>query len=281
MAVAADVRLRPPRLYTSNKVLDNLLGGFEFAKVTFLNSASNFVHDLVFLLCVRHILDFDREVVYVDGGNSINPYTISSIAKRYGKSRQEVLGRIRVARAFTAYQMSSILLESLEEEVRAGPGLLVLSCLPDLFLDEDVEYREAYHLLRRGLKKVRDLVKEEELICLVTNHGLSHLSRRRGIGNLLHQMADRVVRIQSTKGGLLISLPREGRSTPFIPVPPNQSILEDYAPRQFSLQEPILKLLRDSKKDQERRTRQVEISAFRLSSSHRPGMGRSTAEDLP
>ncbi len=153
MEVVKEVQVRPTRLYTSNRVLDGLLEGFEPAKLTFLNSGSSFVHNLVFLLCVRHILDFDREVVYVDGGNSINPYSIASMAKRYGKCRQEVLSRIRVARAFTTYQMSTILLESLEDEVRAGPGLLILSCLPDLFLDEDVEYQEAYHLLRRGLKK--------------------------------------------------------------------------------------------------------------------------------
>ncbi len=261
MEVAAEVRVSPPRLYTSNRVLDGLLEGFEPAKLTFLNSGSNFVHDLVFLLCVRHILDFDREVVYVDGGNSINPYTIASIAKRYGKPRQEVLGRVRVARAFTAYQMASILLDSLEEEVRAGPGLLVLSCLPDLFLDEDVEYREAYHLLRRGLKKARELVREEELIGLVTNHGLSQLSRRRGIGNLLHQLADRMVRIEAIKGGLLISLPKEGKSMPYLPVPSNQSLLEDYGDAGPPEKGGALVLLAP-KKEPRFHTKQMEISAF-------------------
>ncbi len=262
MEIAREVRVSPPRLYTSNKVLDNLLMGFEPSKITFLNSGSAFVHELVFLLSVRHILDFDREVVFVDGGNSINPYTIASIAKRYGKRRQEVLGRIHVARAFTAYQMATILLESLEEEVRAGPGLLVLSCLPDLFLDEDLEYREAYHLLRRGLKVVRELTREEELIGLVTNLGLSQLYRRRGIGNLLHQMTDRVVRIQNIKGGLLISIPGEGRSASFLPVPPNQSVLEDYVtalgPPQASISSPQPAKGRGSRE----RTRQVEISLF-------------------
>lgn len=261
MEVETEVRATPSGLYTSNRVLDNLLGGFHPGQIVFLNSASSFVHTLVFLLSVRHILDFDRDVIFVDGGNSINPYTIASIAKRYGRHRQEILGHIRVARAFTAYQMATILLESLEDEVRAGPGLLVLSCLGDLFLDEDMEYREAYHLLRQGLKKVRDLVREEELIGVVTNQGLSQLSRRRGIGNLLHQMADRVVRIQQGKGGLLILLSKEGIGTPFIPVPPNQSILEDYTPFPLPLREFRLEPLQGP--GNRRSTRQVEISSFR------------------
>ncbi len=262
MEVAKELRASPSRLFTSNRVLDDLLGGFEPGQVVFLNSASSFVHDLAFLLCVRHIMDFDREVVFVDGGNSINPYSIASIAKRYGKRRQEVLGRIRVARAFTAYQMATILLESLEGEVRAGPGLLILSCLPDLFLDEDVEYHEAYHLLRQGLKKVRQLVREEEVFCLVTNHGLSQLAQRRGIGHLLHQMSDRLVRIRLLRGGLLISLPQEDRSAPFIPVPPGQAILEDYSPQEFPRGVASLQVIGVVKDDPETPGKQVGLSAF-------------------
>lgn len=262
MEAASEVRVSPPRLYTGNKVLDVLLEGFAPGTLTFLNSASPFVHHLAFLLCVRHILDFDREVVFVDGGNAINPYALATLAKRFGRRRQEVLPRIRVARAFTAYQMASLLLESLEAEARAGPGLLVLSGLADLFLDEDVAYREAYHLLRRGLEAARGLVREEELIGVVTNHGLSQLTRRRGIGHLLHQMADRVVRIQIIRGGLLLTLPEEGRSAPFFPVPPPQTILEDYAPMPPALQAPPLRLV-PPHEPRPPRARQAEILAYR------------------
>ncbi|MEE9173932.1 MAG: hypothetical protein V3U30_03030 [Thermoplasmata archaeon] len=256
-----ELRASSPRLYTGNRVLDGFLGGIAPGRLTFINSASPFVHDLVFMMTVRHVLDFDREAVFVDGGNSINPYALASLAKRFGSTRQEVLGRIRVARAFTVYQMTSLLLESLEEEVRAAPGLLVLSCLPDLFLDEEVEYEEVYHLLRRGLRKVRELVQEEELIGLMTNHGLSQLFRRRGIGNLLHQMADRTVQIRYIKGGLLLSLPEEGRSLRFLPVRPDQAVLEDYGEMELgTLVAP--KVLRGSLRDTTSRTRQVELPAF-------------------
>ncbi|MFQ5986409.1 MAG: hypothetical protein ACE5KQ_03540 [Thermoplasmata archaeon] len=256
-----ELRASPPRLYTGNRALDGFLGGFAPGRLTFLNSASPFVHDLVFAMAVRHVLDFDREVVFVDGGNSINPYALASLAKRFGSTRQEVLGRIRVARAFTVYQMASLLLESLEEEVRAGPGLLILSRLPDLFLDEDVEYQEAYHLLRRGLRRVRELVQEEELIGLMTNHGLSQLFRRRGVGNLLHQMADRVVRIRFVKGGLLLSLPEEGRSLRFLPVRPDQAVLEDYG--EMALDPTVVpKVLRVARQETRSRTRQAELPAF-------------------
>jgi hypothetical protein len=262
MATSAEVVTRPSKLYTSNRLLDDFLGGLEPAKLTFINSGSSFVHHLVFQLCVRHILDFDREIVYVDGGNSINPYTIATIARKCGRARHEMLGRIRVARAFTAYQMATILLESLEEELRAGPGFLVLSCLPDLFLDEEVEYKEAYHLLRRGLMKVRELLREEEIIGLVTNLGLTQLSRRRGVENLLHQMADRVVRIRPTRGGLLLSLPEEDRSMTFTPVPPSQSILDDFLHVGVP-QGPVRSVPMEAARGRSDGPRQAEISLFR------------------
>lgn len=261
MEETVQVRVRPPRLYTGHRVLDDLLEGFEPAQLTFLNSGSPFVHQLVFQLCVRHIVDFDREVVFVDGGNSINPYALATLAKREGRGRQDILQRIRVARAFTAYQMATILLESLEEEVRGGPGMLVLSCLGNLFLDEDVEYAEAYHLLRRGLKTVRTLVQEEEMIGLVTNHGLSQLAARRGIGNLLHEMTDRLIHIRPRKGGLQVAVPEEDRSALFIPVPLSQAVLEDYVPQPFAMGMARLRV-EATPPPPARRGQQIEISTY-------------------
>lgn len=261
MEIATHWRAHPPRLYTGNGILDDFLEGFEPGRLTFLTSATPFVHHLAFLLCVRYVLDFDRDVVFLDGGNTLNPHALTAIAKRHGLSRPAVLDRVRVARGFTAYQMASLLLESLEEQVRAGPGLLVLSAVADLFLDEDLAYEEAYHLLRRGLRRARTLVREEDLVGVATNLGLSRVFRRRGIGNLLHETADRVVRITMQKGGLLLSLPEEGRSLPFLPLPPHQTTLEEHVDSR-----PLATLVQPTTSPSPRRqgspTRQAEITAF-------------------
>ncbi|MFQ5920263.1 MAG: hypothetical protein ACE5I4_09520, partial [Thermoplasmata archaeon] len=127
--------------------------------------------------------------------------------------------------------------------------------------DEEVEYQEAYHLLRRGLRQVRDLVREEELIGLMTNLGLSQLLRRRGIGNLLHQMADRTVRIRYIKGGLLLSLPEERRSLRFLPVRADQAVLEDYGEMDLGTLV-VPRVLRAPLSDPGSRTRQVLLPAF-------------------
>jgi hypothetical protein len=57
--------------------------------------------DLVYILCARAVLDSGCNVVYVDGGNEMDPYALSSLCKRFRVDRQEVLSRISIARAFT------------------------------------------------------------------------------------------------------------------------------------------------------------------------------------
>jgi hypothetical protein len=56
-------------------------------------------------------------VVFVDGGNSFDPYSVAEIARNYGLDSRAVLERIYVSRAFTAYQLSSLILEELESAV--------------------------------------------------------------------------------------------------------------------------------------------------------------------
>lgn len=133
-----------------------------------------------------------------------------------------------MARAFTAHQMAALMVESTEAAVaEAGAGLLVLSCLPELFLDEELRGEEAYHLLRRSLAAARAITEDHDTVTLVTNLGLAKLHRRKGLRNLLYRGVDRVVRIQQLRGRLLIALP-DGRRVEYLPVAPNQSVLEDF-----------------------------------------------------
>jgi len=216
-------------LYSSLSSLDRIIGGFESSKITFLDSGSDFIFDLSFLLCVRNIIENGREIIFVDGGNSIDPYAIACISKRYGLSRLEVLPMINVARAFTAYQMSTLLLEMLEAQVRkCGANLVLLSCLPNLFLDEDVEQREAHQLLMRSLRKIKEITEREELITIITNYGLTKLYRRRGLRNLLYEGAHKVVRFHNSQGKLIVSLPEKGIQEYYQPVPPSQITLDDF-----------------------------------------------------
>jgi hypothetical protein len=107
------------------------------------------------------------DVILVDGANRFNPYTVSSFARNVLIPPEKLLRRIRIARAFTCYQMATLmgerLVSLLREEGAAGrlqkPWVILLGLLTT-FLDEDVPEREVRPLFERSLRKVEGLVME-------------------------------------------------------------------------------------------------------------------------
>jgi hypothetical protein len=224
-----EVILRGPVLTTGLPVLDGLLGPFEASRLALVDSGSDFVFQLQSLLCVRCVAELDSDVVFVDGGNSVDPHGIVRLAKRVGLQRLDVLPRIRVARAFTCHQMATLLIERLEEEVAtSGARLVIVSCLPELYLDEDVPYGEAHQLFLRSLRRVREVTAHHGTITVATNAGLAKLHKRRGLRRAAYEAADRAVRMQQRRQGILITRRETGEAGWWRPVPPNQLTLEDF-----------------------------------------------------
>ena len=105
------------------------------------------------------------DVIVLDGANRFDPYTVSFFARRAFLPPEELLKRIRIARAFTCYQMATLMGEKLtcllKEDGRITQGQkpwVILLGPITTFLDEDVPEREAGPLLERSLKKVDSLV---------------------------------------------------------------------------------------------------------------------------
>ncbi len=145
------------RLYTSVRALDDFLGGFPSSQVTLLDSSDRLVLDVVHLLCVNQVLEEGREVVWVDGGNSVNPYALTSLCKRFRVRSDEVLESVNVSRAFTAYQLVTLIEDMMGAEVaRTNAGLLVVSSFPDLFQDKDMWWSESLQLMKRCLACMRE-----------------------------------------------------------------------------------------------------------------------------
>jgi hypothetical protein len=52
-------------------------------------------------------------VVFIDGGITFRLYRIAKLAQLHGLNAEEVLQRIFISRAFTAYQLTSLVMEKL------------------------------------------------------------------------------------------------------------------------------------------------------------------------
>ena len=221
--------LRERVLKTSILQIDDLTGGFRSSQVTLLDSDCSYATSLLYLLCIRAVSQFDEEVVWIDGGNDIDPYAIGSLCKRLRLDKREILSRMNVSRAFTAYQLVTLIDEKLEEQVeRSAPSAVIVSSVADMFLDKDMKWMESHQLLRRCLEDVSRITKEHETISVITGHALHKAGTGPTLSTLLYEHADLAIQMRVRKNGLLFRVPRADREMIFLPVPWNQLTLDEF-----------------------------------------------------
>jgi predicted ATP-dependent serine protease len=228
-AVEEEPLLRERVLRTSIAPLDDLVEGFRSSKVTLLDSDSSYASTLLHLLCVRAISQFDEEIVWVDGGNEVSPYAISSLCKRLLLDKRDILSRVNVSRAFTAYQLVTLIDEKLEEQVRkCSPSMIIVSSITELFLDKDMKWMESHQLLRRCADDISRITRDYETITIVSNAAYHHVRPSPGLTALLYDSSDLALQIRSRRNGLLMRVPKKDRETLFSPVPWNQATVDEF-----------------------------------------------------
>jgi predicted ATP-dependent serine protease len=221
-------------LKTSIVQIDDLTGGFRSSQVTLLDSDSSYASSLLHLLCVRALSQFDEEVVWIDGGNTIDPYAISSLCKRLRLDKREILSRINVSRAFTAYQLVALIDEKLEEQVeRSAPSTIIVSSITDMFLDKDMKWMESHQLLRRCAEDISRITKNHETISVVTGHAFHKAGTGPMLSTLLYEHADQAIQMRARKDGLHFRVPRADREIVFLPVPWNQLTLDEFRGEEY------------------------------------------------
>jgi len=124
------------------------------------------------------------DVILLDGANRFNPYVVSSFARNVLIPPEKLLRRIRIARAFTCYQMATLMGERLVSLLHARTVGAIHACTPECgvsarrhesplqrpwvillgplttFFDEDVPEREVRPLFERSLRKIEGMVME-------------------------------------------------------------------------------------------------------------------------
>jgi RecA/RadA recombinase len=153
--------------------IDDLFHGFTEGDFASLYGASS-VLSLSFLLAVRAQLPFqlgglETNVVFIDGGNTFRLYQVSYIARLHELNPRQVLKRIFVSRAFTAHQLTSLILEKLEETVeRFSSKIVIISDMTELFLDKDVPRREALDVFNHLTLHLSKFAREKQVIVMAT-----------------------------------------------------------------------------------------------------------------
>jgi len=147
------------------------------------------------------------DVIVLDGANRFNPYIASSFARKALISPEKILKKIRIARAFTCYQMATLMgeqLPTLLKEERATvptkkPWVILLGPITT-FLDEDVSEREIRPLFDRSLQKMEEMALRGIPFFLFQPSVLSD-SRRAYLTKRLSQFSNWVWRVCLEDGG--------------------------------------------------------------------------------
>lgn len=132
------------------------------------NSSTDLLHGLsVFVLSEN--TNLNPPVLWLDGDNSFNPYRISEIARSFGIRSEQALQEIYISRAFTCYQMMSLIFEKLGKAVeKYGPEFIIITGLPELFSNSDLPKQEALRAFKPVAEYFENLKNADLTIYLTT-----------------------------------------------------------------------------------------------------------------
>jgi len=180
--------------------------------VTLQGEASN---ALSHLLCVRAVYPLppglDSDVVFVDGGNVFDVYTVSRHAFSLRLDQERMKLRIHLSRAFTHHQLSGFITERLTGAIdECDARLAIVSDITALYCDPDVkEKREAFDLFSKDIRSLATLAEQRKMIIVVTNLQ----SRRQAMDDVLTRTAHVSAVLQDNGAHTLLTVTRH----PFLP----------------------------------------------------------------
>ena len=176
---------------------------------------SSLCRSLSEMFCVRAQLPspsgLDTDIVFIDGGNSFDPYLISDYAIEQGIDSKQALRRIHLSRAFTWFQLSTLLKEKLPETLdKYDSKFAVISEITQLYSDSNIEEeKEAFSIFNRSIAFLSILAEKKQAIILAV---ASHL-KNRGFEDSLTSRAHVVVNIEENDGYARMTLCKH----PFLP----------------------------------------------------------------
>jgi hypothetical protein len=213
---------------TGVRSIDRFLGGFAPGHVTLLRGLHH-APTLLPRLLVLAVLDLDEDVVLVDGGNVADPFGLSAICRRLRLRPKDVLPRVHIARAFTSFQMSSILEDALPRAVEEhSPAVVAITCVDELYHDDNVKRDQATVLLGRALDRVRDLTETEDLVTLLADLRLRPKKTMDRFSALLDGRAHETMALERRSRRSLRLRRGDGETAELASPPPGQLTLDEF-----------------------------------------------------
>ena len=217
------------RIPSAVKEIDEVLGGFQAGAFTWIYGTSPMIKLLPYMLCVNTYETFHGDTVFIDGGCTMNPYRIAHYARQKEQQARKVLEHVHVSRAFTMYQLSTLIMEELEQVVqRYQPSTVIINAFPTLYLDPDVSSEESTTLLKRHLTEIKRITKTYHLVTVLFSSFSSLQQQRSEVCHLIEQDADESLTMHLMKQCTRIQFLNQGKTKTMISQVYGQLSLQDF-----------------------------------------------------
>jgi hypothetical protein len=187
-----------PEIYVSSGIreIDEVIHGFKAEEITYVCGRSIITKQIPYFLCATTYHTFHSDTLFIDGGCSVNPYNIARYAQKYELSENEVLNHVHISRAFTVYQLNSLIHDHLEDMInKCQPQTLIINAFPRLYNDPDVSVNEAEILLKTALSTLKKITKKYQIITVLTNNDSNLFNSNHSLNLPLHMMSDEIISI--------------------------------------------------------------------------------------
>src|SRR6202790_157026 len=154
-----------------------------------------------------------KQILYLDGANQISPLLLGRFARERGVDPSSVNSLIRVARGFTCFQLTDLVRGVPKVVATFSADVLIVTALPDLYFDEDVQDRPARASFEHALEGLQQLAPLQ-LPIAVFSDATSFKTRRHDFFKKLRNQADHIVKVESDSESSL-SFTRE-KDTPLL-----------------------------------------------------------------
>src|SRR6266852_5041410 len=138
-----------------------------------------------------------KQILYLDGANQISPLLLARFARERGVDPSVVNSLIRVARAFTCFQLTELVRRVPKFLQKFPADVLIVTAMPDLYFDEDIRDREARASFEHALEGLGN-VAPLSLSIAVFSDATSFKTKRRDFFQRLRNQAEHVVKVEST-----------------------------------------------------------------------------------
>jgi hypothetical protein len=190
--------------------VNELFPGFALGDFAVLQGSSS-VSALTSLLCVKAQLPtqlggLQSNVIFVDGGNTFRLYQIAQLAQIHHLNPKQVLDNIYISRAFTAYQVTSLITHHLKEAIKKyNAKLAIISDIASFFLDKDIPEDETQRIFSQTTTYLSNFARETKTIIVATYPPHADSTRN----NLLHTQTIR-------KANVVLSLRKTSYARQFV-----------------------------------------------------------------